>query len=429
MRPSFVGSNPQSDVVGGTEVSCAVGSLDDGESFVATVEARVDPAFGGTELRNTATATASTPDPDASDNTATAVVEVSSPVADLSVSKTVSPANPVAGQDVRFTLTVRNQGPAVAENATLADPAVEGLTIIAASSEVGSCSVTAGATSCAFGDLPAGAVVRVTIDATVDDAASGSLANRATVDSVTDDPDEDNNTDSVTGQLRNAADLAITKTGTPATAGNGDQVTYRLRVTNNGPSTARAAVVADELPDGLGYDAGSCAADQGDCAASGDTVTFELGTIGVGDSVELRFTATVDDDAPDGVLINRASVEHAGDDPVESNNEAEHRLNVDGAADVAVTKTAAPEVAVAGGAITFTIVATNNGPGAATGLELSDHVPAQVAVTGVTASPHGGQPRSLRRHRGGGQRRLPHRADTDGGHQPGLFAERPGGHL
>lgn len=376
----------QCSVSGGSEVSCSLASLAPGDDFTATVTARVDPGFTGSELRNTATVTSTTPDADPSNNTATAVVEVAAAGADLSVNKTMTPARPVPGEAVRFTLTVRNDGPGVARDATLSDPAVDGLTVTSASSELGSCTVAGGATSCSFGDLPAGAVVRVTIDATVAASATGALVNRATVDSDTDDPDESNNSDSVTGQLSNSADLAIAKTGSPATAGSGDRVSYVLRVTNHGPSVARSAVVTDELPDGLGYDAGSCSADQGSCSASGGRITFQLGTIAVGDSVTARFTATVDADAPDGVLTNTANVEHAGDDPVESNDSAEHRLNVDGAADVALTKIAAPSPAMAGQAITFTLVATNNGPGAADDLVLTDRVPAQVDVTGATAS-------------------------------------------
>lgn len=275
-------------------------------------------------------------------------------VGDLEITQTAAPDPVAVGQELTWTLTVRNLGDEIVNSVEVNDNFNEyGTTneFVSVTPSRGSCTNAANTFNCQLGTLNPGAsetirlVVRVLKDGAI-----------------------------------------ITKTGTPATAGNGDRVSYRLRVTNNGPSTARSAVVTDELPDGLSYDAGSCAADQGDCAASGDTITFELGAIGVGDSVELRFTATVDDDAPDGVLTNRAAVGHAGDDPVESNDEAEHRLNVDGAADVAITKTAAPAVAVAGGPITFTIVATNNGPGTATDLDLSDRVPAQVAVTGVTAS-------------------------------------------
>ena len=54
---------------------------------------------------------ATTPDPDASDNTATAQTAVNRD-ADVRVVKSVSPATVLAGEQATFTVTVTNAGPA-----------------------------------------------------------------------------------------------------------------------------------------------------------------------------------------------------------------------------------------------------------------------------------------------------------------------------
>nr|WP_300142483.1 DUF11 domain-containing protein [Propionicimonas sp.] len=377
--------DPSADCeVNGSDVSCSRSSLGSGQTFTATVEATVDPSFTGTELVNAGAVTSTTIDSDPSNNTASARVEVEAAAADLAVTKSATPDDPVAGEPVAYTIEVRNAGPAAAEGATLADELPASLTGASVGTDVGSCSLTGRSVACDFGTVPAGGVVTVSVDAILAPSASGAVGNTATVASSTDDPDPDNNTSTTTFTAGNSADLAIAKTGAPASVTNGDEVTYTLLVTNHGPSDALGAEVADELPDGLTYD--SCTTPQGSCGAADDTVRFQLGTVAAGNSVQLQITATVADDFPGGQLANTARVSHDGDDPAPDNDEATHQLNVTAAADVTLAKTAAPSPVMAGSAVTFTLTARNAGPGPATDLVLTDAVPAAVRVTAVAAS-------------------------------------------
>ncbi len=54
--------------------------------------------------------------------------------------------------------------------------------------------------------------------------------------------------------------------------------------------------------------------------------------------------------------------------------------------DVAITKTALPDIVTPGGAITYTLRFTNAGPGIASGVTISDSIPLSVTITGVTSS-------------------------------------------
>ena len=59
------------------------------------------------------------------------------------------------------------------------------------------------------------------------------------------------------------ADLELTKADSPDGANVGDEVTFTLTLTNRGPSTATGVSVADTIPSGMAYVAGSVASDAG----------------------------------------------------------------------------------------------------------------------------------------------------------------------
>ncbi|WP_449280916.1 DUF7507 domain-containing protein [Leucobacter sp.] len=382
-----VSVSPADDcTVTGGEVSCAVGTLAAGASFTRVVTARIDSAFAGSRIENTAAVTTTTTDSDPSNDSATAAVEVLAPAADLAVTKTLGTDPVVAGQPVEYTIAVENRGPAEAVAAALADELPPALSEVSASTDLGECAETGGTVSCDFGTLTASGTATVRVSGLLAASATGELSNTAEVLSGTADPDTANNTSTATAEILAVSDLSIAKTGSPATASNGDTVEYTVLVRNTGPSDAAGVVVTDPIPGDLQYVAGSCATPAGTCRFADGTLVFSLGALGAGRTAELAYSATVDAAAPDERIVNTATVSHDGTDPEPSNDEASYTLNVDAAADVSLTKTADPATAAAGGTVTFEIVARNAGPGASRNLELSDAVPASVQVSAVTPS-------------------------------------------
>src|SRR5690606_9229824 len=92
-----------------TMTATHAGTLQPNQSATFTFDARVNAATGN--ITNSAVVNAvGTPDPDPADNTAQVVTPVT-PGADISISKTATPAPAVAGESVTFNLTARNQGP------------------------------------------------------------------------------------------------------------------------------------------------------------------------------------------------------------------------------------------------------------------------------------------------------------------------------
>src|SRR5207253_5161784 len=114
------------------------------------------------------------------------------------------------------------------------------------------------------------------------------------------------------------ADLSITKTDAPDPVHSGQNLTYTIVVTNNGPSTATGVTMTDQLPKNAGF--ASATTTQGSCSPSKATVTCSLGSLASGASA----TITIVVKSPTrGTITNTASVAASSPpDPNTNNNTA-----------------------------------------------------------------------------------------------------------
>lgn len=176
-------------------VTCNLGTLPSGATATITIVVTVDAATGcGATLPNTASIVSDVPDPDLTNNTASTATLVDCP-ADLSISKSASSTQVVAGNDITYTLTVKNHGPSDATGVTATDILPAGVTLVSVTTTQGSCDVTV---TCNLGNLASGAIATITIVVTVDPATpSGSITNTATVSGNETDPTPGNNEASV----------------------------------------------------------------------------------------------------------------------------------------------------------------------------------------------------------------------------------------
>ena len=206
------------------------------------------------------------------------------------------------------------------------------------------------------------------------------MDNTAQVDSSpVADPDASNDAATDSDTLTAAADLAITKTDSADPVIAGEDLTYTLVVTNDGPSDATNVVVTDDVPAGTSF----VSADGGGIEAAG-TVTWNLGTIADGASATVHVTVHVNE-ARTADLSNTAGVASDQGDPDPSDDEATEPTTVDEAADLSITKDA-DATALVGADITYTIVVTNDGPSDATDVVVSDALPAGVTYGLATAT-------------------------------------------
>src|SRR5262249_38024822 len=101
--------------------------------------------------------------------------------------------------------------------------------------------------------MPAGSSIIYVVTATVDNNATGTIANTAQVNPPTGVTDVNmaNNTSTQSNVVGQAADLGVTKTDNVTSVTPGQAVDYDITVTNNGPAAVVGATVTDAFPAAL----------------------------------------------------------------------------------------------------------------------------------------------------------------------------------
>ena len=353
-------------------VTCSAGTLLPGETATFTIVADVGAAVADGTWTNTATATGDQIDPDAGNDTAISTIDIQQQ-ADVQIVKLADDAVLVPGTDETWTLTVRNNGPSLAENVMITDTLPPGLTFSGASSS----ECVAGVT-CTIGDMAPGAEMVISLVASVDANTTGPINNTATVASNTPDPTQGNNTSTDSTPILAEADISITKSG-PAAARAGDQIAYTFTVSNAGPSRADNIVISDVLPSAMSFvPAGSSP----ECSTG---VSCTISALNPGDSATLTIVVDIADDVADNTtLTNDASVTSAATDTDPSNNSSAADTDVTREADLQISKTG-PATAAPGTSVTYSITATNSGPSLASAVIISDTMPADTTATSVAA--------------------------------------------
>ena len=350
-----------------------------------TIVVRVnDEVNAGTLIENTARLTSpSDPEPHTAETSVRVIGD-----ADLSVTKTDGQTSTAPGAVLTYTLVVRNAGPDDVKGARVSDsvPAalLGGWTCTASTGSSCPASGT-GAIKNVLVDLLVDGTATFTLSATVDPAVQeGTIVNEATVTAPPDtmDPNPGNNTAIDNNTVVAQADIAVRKTVNTATPQVGQTVTFTVTATNNGPNPATGVQLSDGVP--LGLTLVSATPSQGDLhAGTGD---WDIGALAVNAQATLTLVVRVDAGRAD----SERGHEDAGDqfDPDTSNNSSWVDLTNQPVADIRVRKTADALVLPLGTDVTFTVTVTNDGPSAASGVELTDLLPA--GLTFVSATPSQG---------------------------------------
>jgi uncharacterized repeat protein (TIGR01451 family) len=176
------------------------------------------------------------------------------------------------------------------------------------------------------------------------------------------------------------ADLAVSASG-PANSAVGQNLSYTVTVTNMGPDDATGVIVTDSLPAGAAYI--SATPSQGSVTRSGSTLTASLGLLAQGASAAL--TIMVIPPAPT-TLTTAASATADQPDPDTANNSVSLNVPVQTQSDLSVAVAAAPTPILAGQPLTYTVTVSNAGPNPATGVTLTDVLPAGVAFDSASSS-------------------------------------------
>jgi uncharacterized repeat protein (TIGR01451 family) len=355
----------------GLEVRCSIALLRAGESRTGQITIHLPPTQPPGPIANAATVTSDTPDPDPTNNDANATVSAVV-AADLKITKTIETNAIVAGAPVTYRLDVLNQGPSIAPNVLVSDPLSPNVTFTSASTgcvanQVEDLTTVVG---CSLGALAVGATTSATITVTPLANATGTLSNTATVGSDALDSSTGDNTATANSPITTIADLAVTLTG-PPTVDAGGLVTFHLGFVNNGPSDATNVVFTNTLPAGLTLPQLPPA-----CTLTGATLTCQLASLAAGASGTVDLTVQIDPAALTGAIFTQhATITADQTDPNPANDAASLDSTVLRATDVGVTVTADEPTVPAGGIAGFTVTVTNNGPLAATDVQLVNVLP------------------------------------------------------
>src|SRR5262249_33945410 len=174
------------------------------------------------------------------------------------------------------------------------------------------------------------------------------------------------------------ADLALAKTVSNPSPNVGDDVTYTVTLTNNGPGPATGVTVNDLLPSGLQLVTASTS--QG--AYDGTSGLWSVGSLANGGAATLTVIAAVISPNPQ---TNVATITHTSSvDPNPSNNQAS-ATETPQLADAAGATTVSNPRPNVGDTIAYTVTAANHGPNDATGVTLTDLLPAGLTFVSSSA--------------------------------------------
>ena len=318
-------------------------------------------------IKNTATVTGFEHDYNLANNQASKTITVSNAV-DLAIVKVVNNTRPNYGDLVKWTLTVRNNGPNAATGVNVSDVLPSGLIYDSYVASVGRYSNGVWT----IGNLAKGASQTLEIISKI--GKTGTIKNIAAVTGKEYDVDMSNNHDEASVNVANAADLAIVKTANVTKPNYGDLVKWTLTVTNNGPNTATEVFVDDVIPKGLVLKNSDIYYTNG---------RWSVGTLTSGQSRSLEIITLVN---TTGNIKNVANVSGHEYDYNPLNNRAEKTISVPNAADLAIVKVVNNTRPNYGDLVKWTLTVRNNGPDAATGVNVSDVLPSGLIYDSYVAS-------------------------------------------
>lgn len=301
---------------------------------------------------------------------------VSSNAADIAIGKTASQLTPLEGASVDYTIVVTNLGPNLASGVVATDAVPAGVTYISSSST----NYSQASGEWVIGSLAVGASTSLVISVSVDGGTAGNtITNTATVSSANPpDPVTANNTATATFTVP-LVDINVTKSVDNATPGEDDAIVYTIAVSNRGPSAASGVIITDSVPVGVTYVSDNSA----DYAPSNGL--WNVGALASGSGTSLTITVTVNAATLGQSITNQASVLAVDQSDQTPGNDSDIATILVSGIDVGITKLVDDATPGAGDTINYTLIVTNLGPGNASGVVVTDAVPAGVTFQGASS--------------------------------------------
>ena len=348
--------------VGSSTLTVDVGNLASGTNATITLATTIDAGASGS-IVNTATVTGEQVETTAGDNSGSATVALASADVSISIDDNTTTDVP-AGSALTYTITVTNNGPDMAAGVVVANTLPASTSFFSGTSATGSATFTEnpnGTLTINVGALSNGASEVLDVTVLVDADSVSPIVNQV---AVTLTPDIDTNTTNDTAQVstnivRNV-DVGVDKQLLTANVVAGQNLTYAFVVSNSGPGVARDVTVFDTLDNRLtfsSFDAGTSGAN---IIQANQDLTFDVGTLAVGESRTFFIDATVNSSATT-TISNTASVTTTDIDTNALNDQDTVDANPNNAVDLVLTNTVDLANAVPGqDALVYTFVVSHD---------------------------------------------------------------------
>ena len=315
-------------------ITCSATSLAAGTTLTwPSIVVKVNAgAPAGTTITASPSVSSSSTDSYSPNNTASVTATVvAAGTADVAVTISSSP-NPLApGQSYNYSVVATNNGISAAANVAVSIPLPAGTNFRSIGVPAGWTCTTPGVGSggtinCSIASLAVGASATFTPQVQVNTAtASGTTLNLTTTITTTTSQTITSNDSASASNLvtaRTNADVSVVKTGSPNPVGQGQLVTYRIAVTNNGPVIATNVTITDPLPASVSLV--SATPSIGSCGGT-TTISCSLGSLPVGNTQYVDIIVQANNT---GTLTNTATISRTETDPVPSNDSSTASLTV-----------------------------------------------------------------------------------------------------
>jgi uncharacterized repeat protein (TIGR01451 family) len=351
-------------------LSCTNPSVPPGSTGTITAVYNVTAGTAaGTIITDVDVATTTTHDTNLSNNEAAVNIAVTSGTqADLSVTNSGSPSPVTAGNNITYSQSVTNNGPATANAPVFTETLPANTTGVSLSGPPGwNCvlgTLTCTDTTAMTAGTTANFTFVVTVNATV--AAGTNITQTDSVASTTSDPNLGNNSVTVNVPVADSADIAVTNTASPVPVQAGNNITYTQVVTNNGPSTATTVSLTNALPANT---TSVSLTGPGGWICTLATLICTDTSLAPGAPATITYVVKVTAGTAAGTAINEtANVTSAITDPNLTNNTATAADVVATATQSDLISTNSPSVTsvAAGSNVTYTQTVTNDGPAVTT---------------------------------------------------------------
>jgi uncharacterized repeat protein (TIGR01451 family) len=290
--------------------------------------------------------------------------------------KTADSAIVNAGDQIGFTITVSNSGQGPAQNVTVSDVLPTGGGVNwSESPDNPNCSIAGNpqTLSCTIATLAAGASQSVHVVSGTTFASCATYNNTASAQATSSPPV----TASASTTVQCPA-LSITKTADAATVSAGTNIGFTITVTNSsavGTGTAKSVTLSDALPTGSGIN-WTESPDSSSCSIAGtpQSLSCNFGDLAPGASASVHVTSPTTA-ASCATYPNTASAQATNHPQVQASASTTVLCP-----SINIAKTADASPVSAGDTIGFVITVTNGGLGTATGVTVSDTLPANAGL-------------------------------------------------